>query len=405
MKVKAKSLTSGTITSPRGFLAGATYAGLKTGGDNILDLGILFSEVPCTAAGLFTTNKVKAAPLVLSQERLLKERAQAIVVNSGCANACTGVQGLADAAEMASLAAQKLGIAENEILVASTGVIGVPLPMEKVRAGIVKIALSPAGGHELARAIMSTDTFAKETALTVNIGRRGFTIGGIAKGAGMIHPDLATMLCFLSTDAAVEAGFLQSALREAVDDSFNMITIDGDTSTNDMVLILANGLSSTNLIGRESGEAEVFQAALKEVCLYFAKSIARDGEGASRLIEVTVEGALNKAEARRAAGTVAGSSLVKAAVHGSDPNWGRIAAALGRSGAEMMESKLDLYLDNICLMKSGQPVPFDASLIRAVLASPEVTIRAHLNLGQGTATAWGCDLSEEYVTINSAYTT
>jgi glutamate N-acetyltransferase/amino-acid N-acetyltransferase len=310
---------------------------------------------------------------------------------------------MADAEETATLVAGRLSISPADVLVASTGVIGVPLPMEQVRAGIPKITLTSKGGHQLARAMMTTDTFAKETAVFVEAKPDGFTIGGVAKGAGMIHPDMATMLCFLTTDAAVDAGFLQSALQKAVDASFNMISIDGDTSPSDMVVLLANGLARTETIDDRNGEC--FQKALDEVCLYLAKCVARDGEGATKLIEVTVGGALTEAEARLAARTIVSSPLVKAAMHGNDPNWGRIVAALGRSGAKVTETRLDVYLNDVCVMKQGRPMPFDKQKVSRSLASKEVSLMVHLHLGRGESTAWGCDLSEEYVTINSVYTT
>lgn len=400
-----KVIPGGTITSPQGFLAGATYIGLKTKGSDPLDLGILCSEVPCVAAGVFTTNKVKSAPVILCQRNLRAGRAQAIVVNSGCANACTGKQGLADAEQMAALAARILGLHPRDILVASTGVIGKRLPIAKVREGMEKISISPEGGHDLARAITTTDTFPKEVAVRVKLGKDEIAIGGIAKGAGMIHPNMATLLCFLTTDAAVSPAFLKKALKNAVDASFNMITVDGDTSPNDSAIILASGLAGNRVIRSSSPAAEEFQKALDEVCLYLAKSIAKDGEGATKLIQVTVEGARSVEQARIAARTIAGSSLVKAAIHGSDPNWGRIIAALGRSGVDMEESKVDLYFDKLRVMESGQPVPLDKKRAKSILDRAGVPIRVCLNLGKAKATAWGCDLSEEYVTINSEYST
>ncbi len=405
MDPKYKPVANGTITSPKGFLAGAAYAGIKKEGDNVLDLGILYSESHCVIAGTFTTNKVKAAPVVLCQERLEGKSARAAVVNSGCANACTGEQGFADSVETADLAANKLGISPEEVLVASTGVIGVPLPMERIRTGIEDITLSSEGGHHLAKAIMTTDTFPKEIALSSTLDNKEVTIGGVAKGAGMIHPDMATLLCFLTTDAAIDAGFAQRALKRSVDDSFNMTTVDSDTSTNDTVLLFANGLAGNKPVKAGTVEAEVFEVALREVCLYLAKCIARDGEGATKLIEVYVEGALTLKDARIAARTIASSPLVKAAVHGNDPNWGRIIAALGRSGAEIDLLKVDLYSKDLCLLKGGYPVPFDTDKASNILNNAEVPIRVCLNLGEKSATAWGCDLSEEYVTINSAYTT
>ena len=394
-----KTITGGTITSPKGFLAGATRAGIKTSGR--LDLGILYSEVSCVAAGLFTTNRIKAAPVLWCQEHIASGKAQAIVANAGCANACTGKRGLEDAAEMASLAAKRLGIARQDVLVASTGVIGEPLPIELIGANMENVALSKEGGHELAQAIMTTDTHAKEVAIVSEGGE--FTIGGIAKGSGMIHPNLGTLLCFLATDAAIDAYFLEKALREAVDVSFNMVTVDGDTSPNDMVLILANGMAGSIIEG--TAAAEDFQAGLTEVCTYLARRIASDGEGATRLIEVTVDGALTVTDARLAARTIAGSPLVKTAVHGCDPNWGRIVAALGRSGAEIDGARIDLFLNNIRLVAGGSPHPFDEEEVRVAMGRAEVPIRVCLNVGDCAATAWGCDLSADYVTINSEYTT
>jgi glutamate N-acetyltransferase/amino-acid N-acetyltransferase len=395
--------TLGTVTSPHGFSAGATHAGIKK--DDSLDLGVLYSEVPCRAVGLFTTNKIKAAPVVLAQERLPSEKARAVVVNSGCANASVGEVGRDDAVRMSELAAQRLGVSVERVLVASTGVIGKRLPMELVESGIGRISVSRNGGHELARAIMTTDRVPKEAAVSVRVGESEFTIGGIAKGSGMIHPDLATLLCFLATDAVVSPDFLRYSLEKAVAVSFNMVSIDGDTSPNDMVLLLANGQAGNELIRESSPLADSFQRALAELCIHLAKGIARDGEGATKLIEVTVNGASCPEAARLAARAVVASSLVKAAVHGSDPNWGRIMAALGQSGIEVVESKIDLYIGGICLVAAGLPRAYDPREVVGVLASSEVPVRLELNLGTASATAWGCDLSEEYVTINSAYTT
>jgi len=396
-----KFIASGGITTPRGFHAGATCAGIKTKDKS--DLAILFSEAPCVATAMFTTNRVKAAPVLLCQQRLRDGKAAAVVVNSGCANACTGKQGLADAAETAELAAEAIGAPAEDVLVASTGVIGPCLPMERLRAGIKQIVLSRDGGHELARAIMTTDTVPKEAA--VGIDGSNLIIGGVAKGSGMIHPDLATLLCFLTTDASVDLDFLRLALRKAVEVSFNMISIDGDTSPNDMVLIMANGLAGNGPIATGSQQADAFQQALNQLCTHLAKSIARDGEGATKLIEVKVNGAPTLAEARLVARTVVSSPLVKSAVHGNDPNWGRVMAVLGRSGVEVEEAKVDIYLDDICVARAGCAVPFDEKAAVKALDKSEVAIVLNLNLGEATATAWGCDLSEEYVTINSQYTT
>jgi glutamate N-acetyltransferase/amino-acid N-acetyltransferase len=405
MAAEIEFIPEGTVTSPEGFFAGATSAGISKKAKNKPDLGVLFSEAPCVAAGVFTTNRIKAAPVVLSQRRLKQGRALAVVVNSGCANACIGDRGGRDAAKMAKLVAEGIGILPEDVLVASTGVIGVPLPMKRIASAIEQVILSRDGGHELTRAMMTTDTFAKETAVKVRVGGSEFTIGGVAKGSGMIHPDLATLLCFLTTDAAVELDFVKLALKKAVDISFNMVSIDGDTSPNDMVLLLANGLAADEPISSGSELASVFEQGLEKICIYLAKCIAGDGEGATKLIEVTVDGAVSLVQARLAARTIVSSLLVKAAVHGADPNWGRIMAALGRSGVEVVESKTDLYLGNIAVVKAGAPLLFNKRGVIKLLKGKEMSISLNLNLGSGSATAWGCDLSEEYVTINSRYMT
>ncbi|MGD0205435.1 MAG: bifunctional glutamate N-acetyltransferase/amino-acid acetyltransferase ArgJ [Dehalococcoidia bacterium] len=397
-------IPQGGVTSVRGFLAGAVRAGIKENIDR-LDLGILYSEQPCSAAGVFTSNRVKAAPILLCQKHLADGRAQAIVANSGCANACTGEEGLREAYDMAQLTAVKLGIQPENVLVASTGVIGSFLPMDRVRSAIGEVVLSSKGGDDLARAIMTTDTAPKQIAIRFDCQGRRYTLGGVAKGAGMIHPHLATMLCFLTTDAPARQEFLDAVLRRAVDVSFNMITIDGDSSTNDMVVVLANGLAAGEPLDAEHPAAEAFCDALTQVCTHLAKAICRDGEGATKLIEVRVEGAASDADARRAARGVAGSLLVKTAVYGEDLNWGRILAALGGSGADMAEDKTTLYLSGVCLYRRGRPLDYDERAARAALAGAEVELRLNLGLGEGTATAWGCDITEEYVRLNSAYTT
>ncbi len=395
-------IPSGSVSSASGFLAGAVHAGIKSKEE--LDLAILCSNVPGTAAGVFTTSQIKSAPVILSQRHIAKGRAQAIVVNSGCANACRGGQGLTDALEMVNLAAARLGLSPEHILVASTGVIGVPLPIDKIRTGIPEIKLTREGGHDFCRAIMTTDTRPKELAVQVDSKGTKFTIGGVAKGIGMIHPNMATMLCFIATDAVVSADFLQAALQKAVDCSFNMVSIDGDTSPADCAFLLANDSAGNEPIGFDNGGD--FQEALTAVCTNLAKSMARDGEGATKLIEVIVEGAEDQAGARQAARTIAGSPLVKAAIYGNDPNWGRIVAALGRSGARVSEDKLDVYLNGVCVLKQGCPANFSkAEMTLALSNSDNVLIKLCLHLGDGQATAWGCDLSEEYVRINSAYTT
>jgi glutamate N-acetyltransferase/amino-acid N-acetyltransferase len=403
MEAQIKAVPGGTVTSPQGFFAGATSAGINKRAHGKLDLAVLFSETPCTAAGVFTTSKLQGAPVVLTRQRL--EKGRAVVVNSGCSNSFTGEHGLVDAAEVASLVAEGIGIDPEEVLVASTGVIGVPLPMKLIRPAVEMITMSRDGGHDLAKAMMTTDTVSKEMAVSVRVGESQFTIGGAAKGSGMIHPNMATLLCFLTTDAAVERGFLGSALKEAVDASFNMVSIDGDTSPSDMVLLLANGMAGGEPVTEGSQRAEAFRQALERVCLHLARLIAADGEGASGLIEVTVDGAADLAQARKAARAVVSSALVKAAIHGADPNWGRVVAAVGRSGADMDEARIDLYLGDIQVIKAGRALKASRREINELLRGKEINLRVSLNLGEGRATAWGCDLSQEYVAINSKYMT
>ncbi|MCX6004360.1 MAG: bifunctional glutamate N-acetyltransferase/amino-acid acetyltransferase ArgJ [Chloroflexi bacterium] len=398
--MKIKEIKLGTVTSPHGFMAGAVEAGIKYEGR--LDTGILFSEKPCVSAAVFTNNRVKAAPIILSMKHIQYGNARAIVVNSGCANACTGDIGMRSATETAELVSEKLGIPQEQVLVASTGVIGTHMPMEKMKYGIQKLKLAADSGHKLAAAIMTTDTRPKEIALRVEDTTGKYTIGGIAKGAGMIHPDMATLLCFLATDALVEKDFLRKALKKAVDGSFNMITVDGDTSTNDMLSIMSNGAAAN--IEINAGNGKTFQTALNRVCQYLAGSIAADGEGATKIIQVDIEGARSMIEARKIARNIAGSSLVKSAIHGNDPNWGRIVAALGRSGAYMQENKLEVYLQDVAVMKNGLPLTMDKNRLSRDINTDKVFIKVCLNIGKGKATAWGCDLSEEYVTINSDYT-
>ncbi|MDD4859062.1 MAG: bifunctional glutamate N-acetyltransferase/amino-acid acetyltransferase ArgJ [Dehalococcoidales bacterium] len=398
---KIENISLGTITSPKGFQAGAVFAAIKGVKSEKPDLAVLYSEVPAAVAGVFTRNRVKAAPVVLCQQRVKSGKASAIVVNSGCANACNGDDGMTDAVMMAELAAKKAGVPATEVLVASTGVIGKRLPMEKIRDGIGKISLARNKGHDFARAIMTTDTVHKEIAVKVG----GYTIAGCAKGSGMIHPDMATLLGFITTDAAIDLKVLQKALHQAVDVSFNMISVDTDTSTNDTVLLLANGQAGNPRIKDCTPEAADFQEALDLVCVTLAKMIARDGEGATRLIEVNVTGANSVTDARTVARTIVSSPLVKSAVHGCDPNWGRVAAAAGRSGVAIEETKLAIAIGGIPLLKAGRPLPSDAKKVSEALGRNEVKIDVNLNLGIEVATAWGCDLSEEYVKINSEYMT
>ena len=395
----------GTVTTPRGFLAGATYAGLKTYAEDKLDLGLIISEAPCSAAGVYTQSSIKSPSVTVTQEHVKGGSVRALVVNAGIANCSVGHQGYLDAKEMTALASKKLGVRSDEVAVCSTGIIGVELPMSLIKTGLENIQITGDGGHELARAMMTTDTRPKEVAVSFELDGRQVQMGGVTKGSGMIHPNMATMLSFVTTDAAVEKQFLDAALREVADASFNMMTVDGDTSTNDTLLVLANGLAENRPVDASSPDAPVFKEALMEVCVHLAKEMARDGEGATRLITVEVLGATDVADARKAARTIASSNLVKSAVYGSDPNWGRVMMALGRSGAAVEETKVDLFVNDVCIMEEGKPVPFHRDVVVALMRGPEVTFRLNLNLGNGEATAWGCDLTEEYVIINSAYTT
>jgi len=396
------ALVPGDAASPKGFRAAGVHCGVKS---ERLDLALLVSEVPAAAAGVFTTNKVKAAPVRYTQRAVAAGRAQAVVVNSGNANACTGEPGFADAAEMARLAGQALGLNPELVLVASTGVIGVPLPMEAIRAGIPRAARELAADGDLAaRAILTTDSFPKTAAFRAKIGSVEVTIGGMAKGAGMIHPNLATTLCFLTTDAAVPPAVLRGALKRAVQQSFNSITVDGDTSTNDTVLLLANGRAGGAPI--TNGEAlAVFSAGLTLVASALARMVVRDGEGATRLVEIAVEGAVSDLEAHQAAMTVANSLLVKTALHGGEPNWGRILAALGRAGVEMAEETTDVFFADLAVVRGGLGVPGVWDAAAAALEEKEISVRIRLGVGTGAATVWTSDLSEEYVRINGSYTT
>jgi glutamate N-acetyltransferase/amino-acid N-acetyltransferase len=395
----------GGVTSPKGFVAGAVYAGIKSEAADALDLGLLLSEAPAAAAGTFTKNVVVSPSVVLSRDRVANGSARGVVVNSGCANCAVGHQGLTDAEEMTALAAGHAGVDAEQMLVCSTGLIGVELPMALIRQNIGNVGLNRQGGNEFARAIMTTDTRAKELAVTVDVSGRRVTVGGAAKGVGMIHPDMATMLAFIATDADAEASFLQGALREAVDASFNMVDVDGDTSTNDTVLAFANGAGGAEEIREGTGDARAFQEALTYVCTALAKELVRDGEGARRLMEVVVEGAATREDARAASKEVAGSLLVKTMVHGRDPNWGRVMAALGKSRVDMDESKVDLFINDIHIVHEGRAFSFLKEAVISSMSGDDVCFRVDLHEGGHSATAWGCDLTEEYVVFNSAYST
>ncbi|HHX51598.1 MAG TPA: bifunctional glutamate N-acetyltransferase/amino-acid acetyltransferase ArgJ [Clostridia bacterium] len=399
----------GGVTGPLGFQAAGVEAGIKTTAK--MDLALVFSPEPCEAAGVFTRNKVKAAPLLLDREHLEKARPRALVINSGNANACTGEQALVDARTMARAAALELGLETEEVLVASTGVIGVPLPVEKIQRGIKLAAqeLSREGGDRAARAIMTTDLRPKEAAVSFLLEGQKVTIGAMAKGSGMIHPNLATMLAFITTDASVEKQALEIALREAVDASFNMLTVDGDTSTNDLVLLLANGAAGNLQLRYNSPDFTIFQGALTHICTLLAKEIARDGEGATKLLEVRVKNARSLQDARLAARAVAGSSLVKTALFGEDPNWGRILCAAGYSGADFNPATVDIFLTSaggrIQTAAAGTGLAFDEAKAALILNEKEITFEIDFRDGEYEAAAWGCDFSYDYVKINADYRT
>ncbi|MDR7486512.1 MAG: bifunctional glutamate N-acetyltransferase/amino-acid acetyltransferase ArgJ [Armatimonadota bacterium] len=393
----------GTVTTPRGYRAAGIRCGIKPAGS---DLALIVSDRPAAAAGTFTTNRVRSAPVILSEARLASGRAQAVVINSGNANACTGARGAADAQTMADAAAAALGIAPDLVLVASTGVIGRPLPIEKITAAMPALisALGP-DGLAAARAIMTTDAFPKTAAAQVHLGDGPISIGGIAKGAGMIHPNMATMIAVLTTDAAVDPALLRAALRSAVDQTFNCISVDGDTSTSDSVFLLANGAAGISPIAREDDRYAAFLAGLIEVAGRLARRIVEDGEGTTRVIQVTVRGARSDADARRAGQTVMTSLLVKTAFHGAELNWGRLAAAVGRSGAEVDPDRLAIAIGDVVIVRDGvgiaEAYPIAEPLVREAL----VRVVIDLGLGDGEFTGWTSDLGETYVRINSGYLT
>lgn len=401
-------ITGGSVTSPAGFSASAVVCGLKK--NKNLDLALVVSDRDCTAAGVFTRNRVAAAPVLLDKETLAvnSSRIRIVAANAGNANACTGGPGMAAAREMQKLAAEAIGCAPGQALVLSTGVIGVQLPVDKVRAGITVAAagLSPEGGDRAAHAIMTTDTRPKQIAVSLETANGTITLAGMAKGSGMIHPDMATMLSVITTDAAVPAGLLYDLLLKAVDLSFNRISVDGDTSTNDTVLLLANGAGGAGLDDPDSIAA--FDRALTFVCVELAKMIVRDGEGASRFVELTVTGAATEADAFAVARTIATSPLVKTAFAGGDPNWGRILAAAGRAGVPLEQEKLALWITGektLQLVQGGTPLDYAESDAAAIFALPECQVHVDLGMGGEQAVMWTCDLTHDYVTINADYRT
>lgn len=405
----------GGVTAPRGYRASGITAGLKASG--LPDLSLILSEVDAIAAGVFTTSTVRAACVDYCRQLLqAKPSAKAILCNAGQANAATGELGLADALESAKLLGEALNIPSESILLASTGVIGQRIKMAPLRAGIPKLVAeaSETGSDAAAKAICTTDLVPKTIALETMFGDRPVRIGGICKGSGMIHPNMATMLAFVTCDAAVSSHLWQEMLSRAANRSFNQITVDGDTSTNDSLIALTNGQSRTPAITEKGPEADKLEAMLTEVCIYLAKAIARDGEGATCLVEVQVSGAPDEVSASKIAKTIVGSSLVKAAIFGRDPNWGRIAAAAGRAGVPFEQENLRIQLGDFLMMENGQPKEFDKSAasnyLKAAAAgeylkSDTVLIQVGVGSGAGFAKAWGCDLSYDYVKINAEYTT
>lgn len=392
---------SGHATSAQGFRAGSTFAGVKTYGEGKLDLGILVSDSPCATAATFTKNLLRSAAVEVNVRRLAEGPARGVVVNSGVANSSTGERGIQDGFRMTEWAALAQNVDPKEMLVCSTGVIGHFLPMEKLQAGIATVECTPAGGAGFARAIMTTDTRPKHG--SVRFGP--YTLGGCCKGSGMIHPNMATMLAFLSTDAPVEQSFLQASLSAAVERSFNLVSIDGDTSPSDSVLLFANGAAGGEPITAGSPQAAEFAAALEALCIHLSKEIARDGEGATKLVEIRVTGAASETEARAMVRLLSTSYLLKSAIHGADPNWGRITAVIGRSGLTVNEAGVTIAICDTPVFADLRPTGFDALLLSEAMKHDTVTIDVHLGAGSGTATGWGCDLTAEYVSINADYHT
>ena len=390
------------ITAPLGFRAAAVAAGIKAGRP---DLALIVGEGPCAAAGVFTQSRAAAAPVLVSREHLVAGRARAIVVNAGCANAATGAQGLRDAREMAAVTAASLGLQPEDVLVASTGVIGVALPMDKIRLGIASAArrLAREGGADAALAILTTDTRPKTTTLSLTLGGRPATIGAMAKGAGMIAPNMATLLAFFTTDAAVAPVLLRRALVEAVGESLNRITVDGDTSTNDTALLLASGAAGAPPIEAEGADFNTFRRGLTRAARALAEAIIRDGEGVTRIAKVRVSGAASDADADRIARTIAESPLVKTAMHGGDPNWGRILAAAGRAGSAADLSRVDIFLGDVWVAEGGAARTYNEGEAARAMREDPVRIRLDLHSGPGEGWLWTSDLTHGYIDINAHY--
>ena len=401
---------AGGVTAAKGYEAASTAAGIKY--QNRTDMAMIYSQVPCVAAGTFTTNVVKAAPVKWDQQVVKSGvKVQAIIVNSGIANACTGAEGFGYCKDTADAAAAALGISADGVLVGSTGVIGKQIPIEKLTAGVAELAKKKQAtlesGQEAAKAIMTTDTKEKELAVEIEVAGKTVTIGGMAKGSGMIHPNMCTMLAFITTDAVISKETLQKALSEDVDDTYNMISVDGDTSTNDTVLLLANGMAENEEIIYGSEAYEMFTEALHVINEYLAKKIAGDGEGATALFEVKAVGCESKEQAKTLAKSIVCSNLTKTAIAGHDANWGRILCAMGYSGAQFDPEQVDLFFESaagkIQIIENGTAVNYSEAEATKILSEPEVTAIADVKMGEETATAWGCDLTHGYIEINADY--
>ncbi|MCX5686994.1 MAG: bifunctional glutamate N-acetyltransferase/amino-acid acetyltransferase ArgJ [Candidatus Omnitrophica bacterium] len=404
-------IVKGGVTAPEGFLASGLRAGIKKSAK--LDLALLYSEVPAVAAGAFTTNRFQASPVRISRTHLKNKTHQAVIVNSGNANCANGMAGDRAAWEMACSAAAKMGLSGREVLVASTGIIGVPLPLAKIKAKVTDLVggLSARGAGDFAESILTTDTVRKEFAVKFKMARSIVSIGGACKGAGMIHPDMktekhATMLAFITTDAAISKKVLEAALEEAIADSFNMVSVDGDMSTNDSCFILANGLAGNKKIEKRNGDYKKFTDGLKFLAGELARMLARDGEGATKFVEIQVAGAKTKEDAGKVARKISTSNLLKCAIFGADPNWGRIVASAGAAGVEFDPGKVDVLLGGVKALSNGAIAKnYDKEKARPFFKGKDVTIRVDLKSGDASARAWTCDFSKEYVAINSEYST
>ena len=393
------------VTFAKGFSAAGVKAGIKKSGN--LDVAVIYTKTQAVVAGTFTQNKVAAAPVYVSKEVVATGTAHAIVANAGCANACTGQQGLDDAHKMAQIAADELGVNANDVIVGSTGVIGVNLPMDKLEAGIKDAVanLSADGSDNAGRAIITTDTHSKSVTCEFELSGKTVRMGAIAKGSGMIRPNMATMLCYITTDIAIDQALLQKAVSGCVEKSFNMISVDGDMSTNDMVIVLANGEANNAKITEENADYQIFFDKLMMLCTELAKQIAADGEGASKLLTINVKGAKSFADAKTVGMAIANSPLVKTAFFGEDPNWGRVICAVGYSGADMVPEKTVVKFGGITIFANGTGATYDEKALAHVMKEKDIVIDIELNMGQEDATVWSCDLSYEYVKINGEYHT